>query len=228
MVGQLLAVPPDQLTTASPSEATPTASYLAYGWGGAASANLNGSLGPATPAWRPRVRDGLQTLAVSSSSFTDTVGTAATPQATLTANPTTVAAEAPPSSRGATSGRDLPGGQPRPRRRLQQLLVRLRQRDAAGDDDVPLLRAHRGGRGASPLRPSPSAVAAVPTINSFTASALLVNPSGLDDILLVGLGRGLITLNGTDRVRADRELRVAAVSATTQYTLVATAARVGA
>ncbi len=175
--------------------------------------------GPGTPVSKPRRSDGIQTLSVSSSDFTDSVGTAATPQATLVANPVTV-------SGGGSSqlSWSTPGG----------TFLGASFDEGVGDSPFSSGSANVTPGGTTTYRyfllaQEGGAVAAatvavsggaIPTINSFTASALLVNVGGSTTLSWSVSGASLLTLNGAT-VSGPTGSQGRTVSVTTQYTLVA-------
>ncbi|MFN7952538.1 MAG: right-handed parallel beta-helix repeat-containing protein [bacterium] len=87
-VGGIWAVPSQQLPAgASGDTAGAAESDLAYAWSGAAQATLDGQVRSGNTGLDVGPSTGLHTLVVNGSPFTDTVGQAAPPQTTLTANP---------------------------------------------------------------------------------------------------------------------------------------------
>jgi hypothetical protein len=220
VVGQIVAVPPDRLTTASPSEAAPTTSYLGYGWGGATNATLNGATRSGNAGLEAATSVGLQTLTVSSSTFTDTLSTAATPQAVLTANPATV-----PSGGSSQLSWATPGG----------TLIEANIDQGVGYATVSSGSAIVTPWGTTTYRyfaiteeggATASATVSVtggsgPTISSFTASTVLVNPFGSSTLSWSVSPGASLTLNGTV-VSGPTGSRVVNPGTTTSYTLVAT------
>lgn len=217
----LLAVPPNRMAAAAPSEATPAPSYLAYGWGGPANATLNGNNRTGNAGIEVATSSGTQTLVVAgTSNSTDSVGAPAAPSALLSALPTSV------SSGGASQLTwSTPNG----------TFLEATIDKAVGNTTFATGNANVNPIGTSTYRyfavaqeggaVAPATVTvtggAAPTINFFTASNVLVNPLGASTLSWSVSAGSSVTLNGVGVSTPTGTLNINP-GGTTAATLVAT------
>ncbi len=90
VVGQIVASPPEILASGAAGETGPFPSYVGYAWGGSATATFNGASRSGGSGLESQLAPGVQTLLVSSSSFTDDLSSASVPSASLTATPSSL------------------------------------------------------------------------------------------------------------------------------------------